>query len=188
MIFYKLCPKCGKEQSYSTRKGWKRAIKRNKICCSCARRFCEHGPHKKHKPKPPVSETSKEKMRLARLNFIKKHFGGPSFNPKACEFIDKLNSQSGWNLKHALNGGEEWICGYSIDGFDSEKKIVFEYDEKHHYISDGNLRQKDIEKQNNIVNRIHPTLFVRYDEKRNKLYDSITGNDIVLNKKTPIKC
>ena len=36
------------------------------------------------------------------------------------------------NTEKNRGGGIE-ICGYKVDGYDKEKNIVFEYDEKHHY-------------------------------------------------------
>ena len=44
----------------------------------------------------------KEKKRITRWNQIKSLGGGPTYNPKACEFIDKLNQDRNWNLQHAI--------------------------------------------------------------------------------------
>ena len=117
--------------------------------------------------------------RKLRLEQIKNSFGGINFNKKSLEFINNLNKKFGWNLQHLLNGGEKWIAGYSVDGYDKEKNVVFEYDEKHHYyVVDGTLKPKDIERQQNIINKIHPKSFIRYNERNNKLYDVISNKEL----------
>jgi hypothetical protein len=152
------------------KKGTKRPIKiRQKISNSL-----------KGKKKSVIcSENTREKRRVLKLEQIKQTFGGISFNPKACEFIDKLNKKYGWNLQHALNGGEKRITGYSVDGYDKEKNIVFEYDEKHHYyVVDETLKPKDVQRQQRIINKIQPTLFIRYNEQKQKLYDVISNREL----------
>ena len=95
--------------------------------------------------------------------------GARNFNPKACKFIDNLKKERGWNLQHALNGGEVELYGYFVDGYDKERNIIFEYDEpKHNQIS---FKKKDIIRQNNLIKKIDPHLFLRYDEQWNKLYE-----------------
>lgn len=119
----------------------------------------------------------REKLRIAILKGIEKRGRTISYNSKACEFIDKLNKKNGWNLQHALNGGEVKIIGYSLDGYDKEKNIVFEYDEKHHRRE--KKRKKDLIRQNNIINEIKPYKFIRYEEWNNRLYDAVTNIDII---------
>ena len=120
------------------------------------------------------SEKTRERMRIARMVQIEKLGGGPTYNPKACEFIDKLNKENGYNFQHALNGGEHSITGYYVDGYDKEKNVIFEYDEKHHYyVGDGKLKSKDTIRQQRIIDKINPVMFLRYDEKNNHLYDVI---------------
>jgi hypothetical protein len=123
-----------------------------------------------------LSQKTKQKMREIKLNTIKEMGGFPSFNKNACNFIDKLNKERGWKLQHALNGGEIQICGYSVDGYDKEKNIIFEYDEIQHRYPKRN--KKDIYRQDEIINNIHPKMFIRYDETTKKLYDIITNNYI----------
>jgi len=119
-----------------------------------------------------ISEKTREKMRINRLNQIKS-LGNTKrmYNPKACEFIDKLNKERGWNLQHALNGGEVMISGYSVDGYDKDRNIIFEYDEpNHHYHS---YKQKDLVRQQRLIDKIKPLIFLRYDEKLHNLYEVI---------------
>ena len=117
-----------------------------------------------------VSDTTKEKQRAAVVNRIKKYgIRVRNFNPRACEFIDKINKERGWNLQHALNGGEYSFLGYFVDVYDKEKNIVFEYDEKVH--SQLKRKEKDIIRQNRIFNALNPTLFLRYNDLDGRLYD-----------------
>lgn len=92
---------------------------------------------------------TKEKLRKARIKQIKENFGinFPNFNKKACEFFNQLNTKNGWNLQHALNGGEVEIGGYFLDAYDSSLNIVIEYDELKHKISKKQIA-RDLEKQN----------------------------------------
>ena len=93
------------------------------------------------------------------------------YSHKACKFIENLNKEKGWNLQHAENGGEYSICGYFVDGYDKERNIVFEYDERAHYKDRENniLKDKDIQRQQNIINELHCE-FWRYNEYLNLLY------------------
>lgn len=126
--------------------------------------------------KPPVSDETKEKRRILRLQQIEDKYGGTNFNRKACHFIDTINEVCGSQFQHALNGKEKWIAGYAVDGYDSDKNVVVEYDEKHHYTVDGHLKSRDQTRQQRIINKIAPSLFLRYNEPQSKLYDAITGN------------
>lgn len=55
-------------------------------------------------------------------------------------------------FQHAENGGEYHIkkLGYWVDGYDKEKNIVIEIDEKHHFNSDGTYKKRDIVRQKEI--------------------------------------
>lgn len=88
----------------------------------------------------------------------------PNFNPVACSYFDKLNMDRGWNLQHAMNGGEKRLLCYYPDAYDSDRNIVVEYDEPHHYDVDGNLKEKDVIRMNNLIKELG-CQFYRYDEK-----------------------
>ena len=94
--------------------------------------------------------------------------GGARYSFTACEFINKLNEEKGWNLQHAENGGEIRVGNYYLDGYDSNLNIAFEYDEKRHYNSNGELNEKDIKKMTYIKENLHCRFF-RYNEKTNEL-------------------
>ena len=90
------------------------------------------------------------------------------YNKDACGYFENLNKERGWNLQHAENGGEIEIIGYFPDAYDKDRNIVVEYDEPHHYNADGILREKDIIRMNEIIQKTGCT-FYRYNEKRNTL-------------------
>jgi len=52
-----------------------------------------------------------------------------------------------------MNGGEFHIkeLGYWVDGYDNENNVVYEYDERHHFIG-TELKERDIIRQEEIVN------------------------------------
>jgi hypothetical protein len=39
-------------------------------------------------------------------------------------------------------------------------------------------KNKDMVRQQRIINKVNPSLFIRYDEKNNRLYNSLTNNEI----------
>ena len=120
---------------------------------------------------PDVRFRKREKM-ILRILSLKKCV--PGYNMKSCEMIDVINELYGWNLQHALNGKEVCLGGYFPDGHDKERSIIFEYDEEHHYYDNGELKGYDKKRQKNLfdyfkIRGIVP-LFIRYDEKRDRLY------------------
>lgn len=109
------------------------------------------------------SDDHKRKMRESTLNYLINCKNVKCrYNKTACEYFTKLNEEKGWNGIHAENGGEKIICGYSLDYYDPTLNIVVEYDEKHHYDINGNLRPKDIKRQNEIIKTLH-CKFYRYN-------------------------
>lgn len=117
-----------------------------------------------------ASEETKLKQRVSRLKWLENSGGrnphnGKFFNKVACEYLNRLNIQNNWNLQHALNGGEEIIYGYSVDGYDRKRNIIVEYDEPNHYDKSDNLKSKDVERMHRIINHIKCE-FYRYNEKK----------------------
>ena len=109
-------------------------------------------------------------MRTAKLKWIDEHGSGPAYNPAACAFMDLLKPD--YNFQHALNGGEFRVCGYSVDGYDAEKNVVFEYDEPHHFVKKTwELKKRDIARMERIKKELGCT-FLRYDERKNVLKET----------------
>ena len=73
------------------------------------------------------------------------------FNPRACHIIEEYGKEHGYNFQHALNGGEYYIkeLGYWVDGYDKEKNVVIEYQEKHH--NQNKNKEKDLKRKEKIV-------------------------------------
>lgn len=113
------------------------------------------------------TEEYRTKLREGLLKQVEKNGVAGNYNPSACKYFDKLNRENGWNLQHALNGGEIRVIGYSLDAYDKKKNIVVEYDEPHHYYL-GELRSKDKIRQNRIVNHLKCE-FYRYNESLQNL-------------------
>ena len=118
---------------------------------------------KKHKPETRIKVASAYVKYLNKdINII------PKFDINACKYIDELNKKNNWNLQHALNGGEIKVGPFSLDGYDKELNIVFEYDEPFHENPNNKLKDKDREQY--IIEQINPKEFWRYSEKFDKLY------------------
>ena len=92
----------------------------------------------------------------------------PSFNRVACEYLDSLNKDRGWNLQHALRGGEYYLndLGYWVDGYDVNKNIVVEYDEKYHNKPSQMLRDK---RRMSEIKEYLGCRFYRYSAHKNEL-------------------
>lgn len=108
-------------------------------------------------------------MRKAAIKRVINQFGTTSYNKKACEYMDKLNADRGWNLQHAENGGEVEILGYLVDGYDKSRNIVFEYDERQHFTIGGKLRGRDVRRQKDIISHLGCE-FYRYNSTTNTFY------------------
>ena len=121
-----------------------------------------------------ASDETKRKMRISKINYIIKENGGvcPMHNLKACKFLDDLSKKNNWNLRHALNGGEFYIkeLGYFVDGYDKDLNIIVEYDESLHYNKNGELKTKDIVRQNEIIKSLNCKFF-RFNERENLFYE-----------------
>lgn len=95
----------------------------------------------------------------------------PRFNPNACKFIDEYGRQNGYNFQHALNGGEVYFknIGVWVDGYDREKNVIFEFDEKHHYDINNKLKEKDIKRMIDIKRELNGCKIIRYNERLNEI-------------------
>ena len=99
------------------------------------------------------SKKTKRNMRLSAIARIARDHGQvfPAYNPEACKLIEEYGREHGYTFQHAENGGEFHIkeLGFWVDGYDTKKNVVIEIDESHHFIS-GKLKQKDIQRQQEI--------------------------------------
>ena len=74
----------------------------------------------------------------------------PRFNPTACQIIIEYGQKNGYDFKHAENGGEVHIIGYSVDGYDKKKNVVIEYYERAH----ERTKVRDKRRKQEIVNHL----------------------------------
>jgi hypothetical protein len=113
-------------------------------------------------------------MRLSMINRLIKRFGkiSPKSNPIACKFMDEWGNDHGYVFQHAMNGGEVFIkpLGYWVDGYDRDKNVVFEYDEPLHFYKNGELKEKDVRRMNEIK-EVVGCKFIRYNEQRREIVE-----------------
>lgn len=121
-------------------------------------RYCRKCPEPKktHLGKTHSPE-SKLKMRVSTLSYLTKTKGQviPRYNHSSIPIIEAKAKELGiTDLQHAENGGEYHIkeLGYWVDGYSKEHNIVIEYDEKHHFDKNGNLKEADLNRQSEIQN------------------------------------
>jgi hypothetical protein len=128
-----------------------------------------------------LSEETKEKIRVKRLERVIKSCRFANFNNLACMFFDNLNKKFNWNGCHALFNREKQICGYSLDYYNEDCKLIIEWDEPHHL--GEKAKEKDIKRQTRILNKLGDGWgFMRWNEKescwRKDLY---VPNDMTVN-------
>ena len=114
---------------------------------------------KEHKLKISINSKNLVIKRKEELGILK-----IGYNPSACKYLNKLNEENNWNLIHALNGGAKRVLCYFLDGYDEKRNIVVEYNEKHHYDINGNLKEKDKNRMNDIIKKIGCKFYI-YNEK-----------------------
>ena len=125
-----------------------------------------------------ASEETREKLRNIKLRAIKELGGFPSYNQTACLFMNEVQEKLGFDFQHALNGGEVTICGYSVDGYDKNKNVVFEYDEKRH--ENPTRKTKDMRRMELMIQHCGCAV-IRYSEKFNRLYKSYPTYSEIIN-------
>ena len=192
----RVCPRCGKPIHYTKGKDlsvrrtrWLRDTRENRMCKRCSTSEENNpmfGTHRVGSLNPNfgnrwTDEQKENASLISKAAFIRRKLGGKLhrhsdghvgnwFNESACRYMDDWSRKNGCDLKHATNVGEFYYRGYFADGYDADKNIWFEYDEKHHYYKNGNLKQKDIDRMNTIIHHLHCKFF-RYNEKANLLYE-----------------
>ena len=149
--YIKNCPECNSLMGYSTIYSLVGSINKNRKCNKCANKFAFRNSKRNGYERTPEI---KEKARLARIEYIKRCYGTiwPNYNVSSITVIEEYGKNHGYNFQHAESGGEYHIkeLGYWVDGYDKEKNVVIEYDEFGHYDKDGNLKKKDLKRQQKI--------------------------------------
>lgn len=190
-VWKRIC-KCGNEMIYSCRHSYNTGKRTNAVCRKCATKESaqdkSYFQSSEYRNKMSLSlrsarqsdsygEEFKQKCRENKLKQITKHGTQRTFNIEACKFMDKFNSRFGIELQHGLNGGEIQFIGYSLDGYDKNRNIIFEYDEPKHEI--GSVKLKDKIREERLISHLHPSQFWRYNEKTNTLREIIGGKELI---------
>ena len=174
------CPDCSAVIYYHNPGNKKRADRKNAPCEKCQSErfsFAHRGIRLSKQQRDEIKRgaildripLTKEKLRKARINQIRKNHGlcFPNFNHAACAYFDKINKEFGWNLRHALNGGEIEMGGYFLDAYDEGRNIIVEYDELKHKV-DKRREKKDREKESFLMRKLG-CQFYRYLEYESRL-------------------
>lgn len=160
------CTKCGRIKRYKIKKAYEKALIKNKPCQLC------------------LQEEQIQYVENSFHNWVKQRQQTNCPNKTSCEFMDELNKM-GYEFRHGLNGGEEFLdisytdftnnChrGIFLDGWDDKHKIVFEWDEPSHNVLDRAMI--DFDRQNQIFlyyKKLNIDIkFVRFDEENCELYE-----------------
>ena len=134
----------------------------------------KNGIHIRDKSKSAKNRFERDgtkKLRLRRIKEIEENkLNGnqlfPEYNKSSISIIEQYGKEYNYNFQHAENGGEYYIkeLGYWVDGYDKEKNVIIEYDEKSHYNLDGTLKKRDIRRQREIEGFLG-CKFIRIKEK-----------------------
>jgi hypothetical protein len=112
----------------------------------------------------------KKKLRKAAIERCNKNNGGVcvSYNSKACEFFKSFDEEHNTKGRYAVYGNGEFLIPdlyYYPDYINFDLKLIMEWDEENHYDVDGNLIQKDIQRQKEIQEHYPEFEFIRIREK-----------------------
>jgi len=113
------------------------------------------------------SQETKEKMRKARIKQIEQNYGiaKPSYNLSASEYFKSFDIEHNTHGRYAVYGdGEYQVCGYFLDYINFDMKLIIEWDEEHHFDENGNLLEKDIQRQKEIQEHFPDFEFRRIKE------------------------
>lgn len=132
----------------------------DKLKCACSKRltwtrYCRKCPdYKRNQLGKPHTEETKKRMRLSAIKYIQSLKGQvvPRYNKNSIPIIEQYGRDNGYTFMHAENGGEYFIkeLGYFLDAYDPIKNVVLEVDERRHFNVDGELLEKDKERQKQI--------------------------------------
>lgn len=135
----------------------------SKLRCECGSdytwnsycRYCPTNPNRTSFLGKKMTETHKSKIRKATISYLESVSGQlvPRYNSNSIPIIEQKARELGiTDLQHAENGGEYCVreLGYWVDGYSKEQNVVIEYDERHHFDENGNLRERDVIRQNEI--------------------------------------
>lgn len=117
------------------------------------------------KRKSAYSQQAIENIRIAACESWRKKYGQrfPNYNSESIPIIEKYGKEYGYDFQHAENGGEICIGGYFPDGVDMDKKVIIEVDEQKHFDRNGNLKQKDVDRQEYLENLGYEIVRIKFE-------------------------
>jgi hypothetical protein len=112
------------------------------------------------------TDKSKEKMRKSAIKRVIRQGTAVGYNPDSIPIIENFGKENGYNFQHAENGGEFQVPGttFFVDGYDKEKNVVVEFDEKYHLKEEQQILDK---KRQDIIGNILKCKFYRIGENNN---------------------
>lgn len=119
-----------------------------------------------------------QKQRISMIKRIKGRKGSaiPFYNIDSINFFNYLNNKYRLEGLHAENQGEYYIkeLGYYPDFYSKKYNLVIEWDEKHHYLLNGQLKPRDKNRELNIK-RFLKCEFIRIKQEENnfKKYEEL---------------
>lgn len=161
-------PNCFKSIKYKKYGYFVGAERNNSLCRSCLTYGKLHADVS-GKNNPMYGEIGRNNL-INRINEKYKNIR-PWFNKRSINIIEEYGKQNGYKFQHAVNGGEYYIkeLGYFLDAYDKNKNIVIEYYERHHYDNVGKLKEKELNREKEIIKILNPT-FIRINAfNKNKL-------------------
>lgn len=172
--FFKKCSECNGIQYYKTKSKLDRALKNNQICPKCSYKKTliigqSSNFQKSRYSNVEERENTKNSVKKAmhRPEIRKKHLEGllrskwikVRTDKGQLELIEKWN-KLGFNFEPNYQVKTDVDLFY-IDGYDKEKNVVLEYDSKYH--KKPYQRQKDLVRQQKIIDILKPKKFWRFD-------------------------
>jgi hypothetical protein len=113
--------------------------------------------------KRPKRGEELERMRDSAIKRVIRQGTAVGYNPNSIPILEEFARENEYTIQHAENGGEFQIPGttFFVDGYDKEKNVVIEYDEKYH------LKEEQVEKdkkRQRIIGSILKCKFIRLME------------------------
>ncbi len=132
------------------------------------KRFQDHIESEKQSRIKSLDEI--KKIRRSRIRHIENNFGIaiPSYNLNSCEYFKSFDIENNTQGRYAVYGnGEHYIeeLGYFPDYINFDLKLIIEWDEEHHFDENGNLCERDIQRQQEIQELYPDFEFRRIREK-----------------------
>ena len=103
----------------------------------------------------------REKLRKAAIKNLERRKGLPiNIGKNEKKILDGIAKEIGYRIIRSYQ-----VAGYFIDGYIPELNLAIEVDEKQHFDEQGNLKDRDIERQNYIKSKLNCKFLRIKDDK-----------------------